>query len=115
MDFKSALKVFFDYIFSFRMNGYKNLIFFNALASSQHNSSVKESLQTLWNDTTNILGKVLQHGKDTGELKQDFSIENFSGILLSYIGGSAIFSFDNNFEQLKDVFINMVYSELKAV
>lgn len=114
MDFKSALNVFFDYISSFRLNGYKNLIFYNALASSQHNSSVKKSLHNLWSDTRDIIKTVLQHGKDSGELKQDFSAETYAEILLSYIGGYGIFIFDDNFESCKETFISMIYNELKA-
>ena len=113
MDFESALNLFFDYLSEFRKNDYKSLTFFNSLACAQQSDSVKNSLEALWKDTANILKKILQNGKDTGVLKQDFSADTYSQIIMSYIGGSSIFSLDN-FETLKRTFIDLIYRELKS-
>lgn len=114
MDFKAAISVFFSYILDFRSNEFKNLTFFHALAYSQHNASVKSSLEALWNDTEEIIRKVLRHGKETGELRTDFSVEKYSRIILAFMGGSSIFASDS-FSSAQDTFIDMIFNELKAL
>lgn len=113
MDFKSALNVFFDYLTDFRKNEYKSLTFFQALACAQHSPTVHKTLESLWKDTADALAKVLQHGKETGVLRKDFSTEKYSQILLSYIGGSSIFSFEN-YDLLKETFLDLIFRDLKA-
>lgn len=114
MDFIASLNLFFDYLADFRKNEYKSLTFFQALAYAQHSPAIQQALEALWKDTADILQAVLQQGKENGDLRQDFSTKQYSQILLSYIGGSAIFSFDN-YDILKETFLNLIYHELKAL
>lgn len=113
-NFKEALRLFFSYIADFRINPYKNMTFFHALTYSQHNTEVKHALETLWNDTEKMIQKVLQHGKDTGELKQDFSTKEYSKIILSFLGGSSIFISDG-LQSSTEAFIDLLYGQLKTV
>ncbi|MGN0484002.1 MAG: TetR/AcrR family transcriptional regulator [Lachnospiraceae bacterium] len=112
LDFKDALNVFFDYLSDFRKNNYKMLTFYQSLAYAQHSPAVQQALDALWKNTEDILEKILLHARETGVLRQDFSARHYAQILLSYIGGSAIFSFEN-FDLLKEMFLNLIYHELK--
>lgn len=110
-DLVDFLKKLFEYTIVFYNKKYNSLMFYNALYYSKSNDKIKSILEDLWNQTIKLNEEVFERGKREGILKEEIESKVLARMVLSYIGGTAIFSYEE-FDRLENQFIDMLLRDI---
>ncbi len=108
------LQWFWDYGSGYYNQSFNNLLLYNALYYSKSNQKVKSVLDALWKQTSDMMEYVFIRGIKEGRFKKDIDYVELAQMILSFIGGTAIFSYDR-YVELGRRFLKMMLKEILLV
>lgn len=106
------MKELFNYGIIFYNKKYNNLMFYNALHYSKVNNNIKNIMDDLWCQTIKLIEDIFERGKDEGLFKKDINSKELAQMTFSYIGGLAIFSYEQ-YNKLSKQFVELLFRDIK--